>query len=223
MELGPAAASSPDPADEHGAADRQDHAVHTASRRVLDRLRARSGVTIDDVPSLVVAISAIPYGRPSVPSGDGAVAAVVDEWRGTCSSKHLLLRATVPLVEPGWRVDLIHRVYRVDPAEARRRWSDQVAQHVPAGGLVDVHTYGILQPGGVVVDVTLPVEAWDGRTPLRLACTEGEDVPAGDDPGATKAALVDRHCDPAVREGFIAALAAEYGEGPPPTRAPIRA
>jgi hypothetical protein len=186
---------------------------------VLERLRARSGITIDDVPSLVVAISRIPYGRPSLPSVD----AVVDEWRGTCSSKHLLLRTAVPLVEPGLTVELMHRVYRVDTATARRRWNDQVAQHVPPRGLVDVHTYGILQPDGVVVDVTLPVDGWDGHSPMRLACMEGDDVPAGDDPRATKDALVDRHCDQAVRERFIAALAAEYGDDPPPTLAdPLR-
>jgi hypothetical protein len=174
-------------------------------------------MTIDDVPSLVVAISRIPYGRPSVPTGAGAVDAVVDEWRGTCSSKHLVLQTAVPLVEPGRTVELTHRVYRVDRATARERWNEQIARQVPAGGLVDVHTYGILQPGGVVVDVTLPVDSWDGHSAMRLACMEGEDVPAGDAPGATKAALVDRHCDPVVRERFIAALAAEYGDDPPST------
>jgi hypothetical protein len=189
----------------------------------LERLRARSDTAIDDVPSLVVAVSRIPYGRPSVPTGAGAADAVVDEWRGTCSSKHLLLQTAVPLVAPGRTIELVHRVYRVDTATARERWNDQVARHVPAGGLVDVHTYGILQPGGLVVDVTLPVDAWDGRSPLPLACTEGEDVPAGDDPHATKAALVERHCDHVVRERFIAALAAEYGDDPPSApRAPTQ-
>ncbi len=115
-------------------------------------------------------------------------------------------------------IDDVHRVYRVDAATARRRWNDRVAQHLPPGGLVDVHTYGVLQPVGVVVDVTLPVGAWDGHSPMPLACMEGQDVPAGSDPGATKAVLVDRHCDHAARERFIAALAAEYGDDPPSTR-----
>jgi hypothetical protein len=44
-----------------------------------------------------------------------------------------------------------------------------------------------------------------------LACGEGRDFPAGDDPGAEKAALEASYCDPQVREPFIAALALASG------------
>ena len=40
-----------------------------------------------------------------------------------------------------------------------------------------------------------------------LACGDGRDFPAGDDPDADKAALEASYCDPLVREPFIAALA----------------
>jgi hypothetical protein len=41
---------------------------------------------------------------------------------------------------------------------------------------------------------------------MQLACAVGEDHPAGADPTAEKRALEALHCDPTVREPFIAAL-----------------
>lgn len=171
---------------------------------LLGDLRARAGVPVDDLRGLVLAISRMPYGRPPARTPQAVLAA----WRGTCSGKHLLLRAVVPEIDPALAVDLVHRVYTVDPATAGRLWGPGVAAHVPAGGFVDVHTYAVVTPPGVPVDVTFPLDGWDGATPVPLACGPGTDVPAGDDPAATKDALVARHCDPAVREPFIAALTA---------------
>jgi hypothetical protein len=42
---------------------------------------------------------------------------------------------------------------------------------------------------------------------MPLWCGDGVDVPATGDPWAQKAELVAEHCDPGVREPFIAALA----------------
>ena len=50
------------------------------------RLEERSGEQLELVGT-VLAVSRIPYGRPSVLTP----AAVLDEWRGTCSTKHVLL------------------------------------------------------------------------------------------------------------------------------------
>ena len=58
----------------------------------------------------------------------------------------------------------------------------------------------------IPVDVTFPLEDWDGNAPTLLACTAGRDFDAGTYPVATKAELVRRWCDPARRERFIAAL-----------------
>lgn len=176
---------------------------------LLDDLRARAGAPVEDLRGLVLAISRIPYGRPPARTPEAVVAA----WRGTCSGKHLLLRAVAPEVVPGLAVDLVHRVYTVDPATADRVWGPEVAAHVPAGGLVDVHTYAVVTPPGLPVDATFPLDEWDGVSPVPLACGPGTDVPAGDDPAATKDALVARHCDPVAREPFIAALARR---DPPP-------
>ncbi len=57
------------------------------------------------------------------------------------------------------------------------------------------------------MDATFPGPAWDGRFSLPLACGDGRDYPAGEDPDAEKRALERQYCDPAVREPFIAALA----------------
>jgi hypothetical protein len=58
----------------------------------------------------------------------------------------------------------------------------------------------------VAIDATFPGEAWDGRSSLPLTCGPGRDYPAGEDPDAEKTALEEQHCDPALREPFIAAL-----------------
>jgi len=62
--------------------------------------------------------------------------------------------------------------------------------------------------GQVVGAVHAPGDqAWDGQRSMCLACGEGRDFPAGDDPDAEKAALEASYCDRRVREPFIAALA----------------
>ncbi|MEX1008248.1 MAG: hypothetical protein WD271_10450 [Acidimicrobiia bacterium] len=160
----------------------------------------------DGVVDLVVEISRIPYGRPADRSARG----VLSEGRGTCSIKHLLLAEIVSERWPGLEPTLWHRVYRVTPDLAAQRWGAEVAAAVPPDGLVDVHTYPTLTIDGraVRVDATFPLDGWDGSSDVPLACGDGVDHPAGTDPLGSKAALVEQHCDPAVREPFIAALAA---------------
>jgi hypothetical protein len=152
-----------------------------------------------------LAISRIPYGRPS----QLTPRVVIREWRGTCSTKHVLLAALVHEQWPATEVRLWHRPYLVTPTFARQRWGQAVASVVPCDGLVDVHTFATLELAAreVQIDVTFPIQGWDGRTDLQLACGPGTDYPAGAEPFATKNALVERLCDPARREPFIRALA----------------
>jgi hypothetical protein len=168
------------------------------------RLDERCGRELDLVGT-VLELSRIPYGRPSVLTSE----AVLDKWRGTCSTKHLLLADIVGGRWPHTEPELWHRPYLVTRALAAERWGATVADVVPEAGLVDVHTYATLELDGraVNIDVTFPLAGWDGRSDIRLSCGEGDDFPAGDDPIGAKADLVRRHCDPAVREPFIAALA----------------
>jgi hypothetical protein len=155
---------------------------------------------------LVEAIRQLPYGRPS----DRSVACMLAEGRGTCSTKHLLLAQQLAERFPATEPQIVHRIYRLDRRSAGRLFGDAVAESVPADGLVDVHRYLEITLGGrrVKIDATFPGGAWDGNSSLPLACGPGEDIPAGDAPDEEKRALEARHCDPAVREPFIAALTA---------------
>jgi hypothetical protein len=153
---------------------------------------------------LVEAVRALPYGRPS----DRTVDAMLRERRGTCSTKHLYLATVLAERFPETDPIIIHRVYLLDRVLAREMFGAAVAEAVPPGGLIDVHRYLMVITDGqrVTVDVTFPGPAWDGRSPLPLACGEGRDYQAGENPDAEKGALERQHCDPHVREPFIAAL-----------------
>jgi hypothetical protein len=171
---------------------------------VLNPFWERSGLpSTARLPDVVEAIRSIPYGRAS----EATAERVVREWRGTCSTKHLLLAALVTERWPDADLRLVHRVYRVTPELAAARWPGAAAS-VPPGGLIDVHTYATVRAHGrrIRIDVTFPGAPWDGHSDMPLACGEGRDRDAGPDPMATKAALVRDYCEPAVREPFIAAL-----------------
>jgi hypothetical protein len=154
---------------------------------------------------LVEAVRALPYGRPSERTVEG----MLRERRGTCSTKHLFLAQALTERFPETEPSIVHRVYTLDRTRARELFCDTVAEVVPEGGLVDVHRYVTLTLEGqrVEIDATFPGPAWDGRSSLPLACGSGQDHPAGEDPDAEKRVLEDQHCDPAIREPFIAALA----------------
>jgi hypothetical protein len=157
-----------------------------------------------ELVDVVLDVSRIPYGR----NHDRSARGVIAEGHGTCSTKHLLLAHIVDERWPELQPTLWHRVYRVTRALAEARWGAPVARVVPADGLVDVHTFAVVTVGGraTQVDVTFPLATWDGVADIPLACGDGDDHPAGPDPLATKSVLVLQHCDPAVREPFIAAL-----------------
>lgn len=80
---------------------------------------------------------------------------------------------------------------------------------IPPDGLIDVHRYLTIKLEGqwLAVDATFPGAPWDGRSPMPLACGPGEDIPADAHPDSDKQALEHRHCNPVIREPFIAALA----------------
>jgi hypothetical protein len=154
---------------------------------------------------IVESVRRIPYGRPS----DRSVAGMLRENLGTCSTKHLYLADRLRREAPETRPRIVHRVSRVTREDAAARWGTVVAGVVPSEGLVDVHRYLTIEVDGcrIAVDATFPGPSWDGVSPMALACGPGLDEPAGEDPDADKRRLEREHCDPAVREPFIAALA----------------
>jgi hypothetical protein len=154
---------------------------------------------------LIEAVRALPYGRPSDCTAEG----MLRERRGTCSTKHLFLAQALEERFPETEPLIVHRAYILDRARAREMFGATVAGVVPEDGLVDVHRYLTITLEGqhIEIDATFPGPAWDGRSSLPLACGSGHDFPAGEDPDAEKRALEAQHCDRAIRESFIAALA----------------
>jgi len=142
------------------------------------------------------------------------------ERRGTCSTKHLFLAQALADRFPETEPLIVHRVYRLDRARARELFDRRVSDIVPGDGLVDVHRYLTIVVDGrrIIVDATFPGPPWDGRSSLPLACGSGRDYPASEDPDAEKRVLEAKHCDPAVREPFIAALASVERAGALTTR-----
>lgn len=175
------------------------------------RFAARAALPGDaPLGQVVNAVHAIPYGRPGSRTAEG----VIQEWKGTCSTKHALLARLLAERWPESQPRLVHRVYRVSRSLVLRRYGGVAAGAVPAGGLTDVHRYLMILLAGreIRIDITFPGDpAWDGHRSMRLACGPGRDFPAGDDPDADKAALEARYCDPQVREPFIASLALASG------------
>jgi hypothetical protein len=169
----------------------------------------RSTASLDFTGSLieiVEAVRAIPYGRPS----DRSVEGMLSERRGTCSTKHLFLARLLAERHPTSEPQIVHRVYRLDRARAEQLFGSEVADTIPLAGLVDVHRYLRITVDGrrIAIDATFPGKPWDGRSSLALACSPGEDLPAGNRPDQEKRALEARHCDGTARERFIAALTA---------------
>jgi hypothetical protein len=169
-------------------------------------LIARAGLAESaSLAEVVEAVHSMPYGRPTERSAAGALA----DWRGTCSTKHALLAAVLAEHWPRTQPQVVHRVYRCTPEDAARSFGPAAAAAVPAEGLWDVHRYLTIELNGnrVVLDVTFPSgRAWDGASSMPVACGRGTDHAAGRDPDAEKRILEAAHCDPGVREPFIAAL-----------------
>jgi hypothetical protein len=131
------------------------------------------------------------------------------ERRGTCSAKHAYLAEAMERDFPELKPQIVHRVYRINKAEAFQSYGAEVADLIPEDGLVDVHRYLTIELDGqqITIDATFPGSPWDGVSPLPLACGPGQDFPAGRNPDADKRELQEKNCDPALREPFIEALA----------------
>lgn len=175
----------------------------TWSGRFIEAAGLSGGASFVEV---VNAMASMPYGRTSCRTPEGAM----EDWRGTCSTKHMLLALVCHELFPERQIELMHRVYRVTKETAEQLFGAKAAAVVPEEGLVDVHTYAtVLQAGErIPIDVTFPRNIpWDGLSPMQLACGPGPDHASGPNPLATKAMLVMEHCDSSLRDPFIAALA----------------
>jgi len=82
---------------------------------------------------------------------------IIEEWRGTCSGKHYLLKKLFAELGYSSRLIACTTVVQVDPKEARGKLRKLLQQS--NGRFVDVHNYLILELPGkeMIVDATWPL------------------------------------------------------------------
>jgi hypothetical protein len=138
---------------------------------------------------------------------------MVRERRGTCSAKHLFLAKWLSSLLPSCEPQIVHRVCRIDRERAEEAFGEEASEAIPVDGLVDVHRYLTIVVEGrrIVIDATFPGPAWDGLSDMALSCGPGQDYPSNGDPDTEKLRLEAEHCDPVLRERFIAALGSTQG------------
>src|SRR3954468_571277 len=164
--------------------------------------RGKAGLeSTASVGDVVKVVRRMPYARPTERTATGAL----EEWRGTCSTKHDLLKLLIDKRWPELQPEIMHRVYRLTPSIGERIFGPTAAEVVPAGGVTDVHTYltVLLEDRPTIVDATTTGTPWDGRSDMTPACGEGVDIAGGPDAKATKDRLVRKHCDASTRDRVI--------------------
>ncbi len=168
--------------------------------------RKRGLESAASIADVVEAVRQMPYARPT----ERTVAGALEEWRGTCSTKHELLKVLIDERWPELQPLIMHRVYRLTPSIAERAFGRSAAEVVPANGVTDVHTYLtiLVDDGRTIVDATTTGTPWDGRSDMTLACGEGVDVEGRPDAKATKDRLIRENCDAGTRDRVIEQLAA---------------
>ena len=146
--------------------------------------------------------------------------AIINEWRGTCSGKHYLLKALFE--EMGYQGKLVMCPHWFTQ-ENTAGFPDSLKSLLAGGPVADVHTFLRLKTGEVwtQLDATFPL--WAGPLGLTvnhrfqpgvdmmLACQPEEflEVPDGKDPQEFKERVIESFCGPysSTRERFIQGLA----------------
>lgn len=176
---------------------------------------------------LLFCLRDMPYQRPSSSSD---VNAIITEWRGTCSGKHIAVHAL--LHEIGLKPTLMMRAYRVDEADTLPR---ALLDKFSGKGIWDVHNFVLCNLNGrqTAIDITWPLSLreagftttahWNGTQDFLIAAPAGKDQEISPtELGLTqKKELLSAVNNPdsmAIREAFIEALA-DYADklAPPAT------
>jgi len=185
---------------------------HEALRRGLLEQGAKIGLA-----EAFTLVRDMPYRRAS----DRQPETLINEWRGTCSGKHYLLKALYG--EMGYRSQVMActSVNQIDedklPPELLQLWQET------NGRFVDVHNYLLLElpEGQMIVDATLPLSSKNSDLEVNETFTLGQDhkiaakplqtwvIPEGIDPQAFKEKLLREQFTSAelsFREAFIHAI-----------------
>ena len=159
----------------------------------------------------------MPYARASSREPE----TIIEEWRGTCSGKHYLLKQL--FAELGYNAKLIAcmTIEQIDPQSVPGKLRELLEQS--NGRFVDVHNYLVLDThqGEMIVDATWPISTEGSGTVVnqsfqigvdhRIACKPFESwvIPENQDPQAFKEKILNEYFTPeelAHREAFIQAL-----------------
>ena len=120
--------------------------------KAIERGSLKPGEEIDAAKTFFL-VRDMPYTRSS--SRDPET--TIQEWRGTCSGKHYLLKSL--FAELGYKSRLIActTVAHIDPGQTNGRIRDLLEQS--NGRFVDVHNYLLLElpDGEMIVDATWPL------------------------------------------------------------------
>lgn len=128
--------------------------LETLKTTAVDKGLLRQGDEID-LEAAFTLVRDMPYTRASSRNPD----TIIQEWRGTCSGKHYLLKGL--FAELGYSSQLIActTVAHIDPKEAKGKLRKLLQQS--GGRFVDVHNYLILElpetDGKMIVDATWPM------------------------------------------------------------------
>lgn len=100
---------------------------------------------------------------------------ILQEWRGTCSGKHYLLKGLFAELGYPSRLIACTTVAHIDPKEVRGKLRTLLEQS--GGRFVDVHNYLVLELPGkdMIVDATWPLDTKGMGTVVNERFVRGED------------------------------------------------
>jgi len=147
------------------------------STQLLDVLRSKaieknllSPENEIDAEKAFTLVRDMPYTRAS--SRDSET--IIDEWRGTCSGKHYLLKKLFAELGISSKLIACTTVTHIDPKDVRGKLRTLLEQS--KGRFVDVHNYLILElpEGEMIVDATWPLATKDMGTVVNERFVLGE-------------------------------------------------
>ena len=124
-----------------------------------------------DVEKAFLLVRDMPYIRAS--SRDPEI--IIQEWRGTCSGKHYLLKGLFAELGYSSRLIACTTVNLIDPKKVRGKLRRLLKQS--NGRFVDVHNYLVLELPGkeMIVDATWPINTKGSGTVVNERFVLGED------------------------------------------------
>ena len=155
-----------------------------------------------DVEKAYYLVRDMPYIRAS--SRDSET--IIQEWRGTCSGKHYLLKRLFAEFGYSSRLIACTAVTRVDPKKVQGKLRELLEQS--GGRFVDVHNYLVLELPGkeMIVDATWPLDTKGSGTVVNERFILGENQQIACEPIKTWIVPDDRNAqdfkDVILKESF---------------------